>query len=88
MSKFIVGDALLEALYSAGILPDDYTFIRRIVIDLEVGSAARIYIDRYADDEQLIPALTAGIRIVDTAEGAGKTTGMTLPKPRKRGNPG
>lgn len=81
MSKFLVGDELLEALYSAGVIGDDYTYIRRIVIDLEVGNPARIYIDKYGDDEQLVPALTAGIRIVDTAEDAGKTTGMTLPRP-------
>jgi hypothetical protein len=85
VSKFIVGDGLLEALYSAGILGDDYTYIRRIVIDLEVGNPARIYIDKYGDDEQLVPALTAGIRIVDTAEEAGKTIGMGLPKQAKRG---
>jgi hypothetical protein len=84
MSKFIVGDRLLEALYSAGVIGDDYTYIRRIVIDLEVGSAGRIYIERFADDEQLVPALTAGIRIVDTAEEAGKTIGMGLPKQAKQ----
>jgi hypothetical protein len=80
VSKFVVGDRLLEALHSAGVIGDDYTYIRRIVIDLEVNQAARIYIDRFADDEQLVPALTAGIRIVDTAEEAGKTIGMGLPK--------
>lgn len=84
MSKFVVGDRLLEALYSAGVIGDDYKYIRRIVIDLEVGSAARIYIDRLADDEQLVPALTAGIRIVDTAEEAGKTIGMGLPNLAKQ----
>jgi hypothetical protein len=84
MSKFVVGDKLLEALYSAGILDDDYKYVRRIVIDLEVNQAARIYIDRFADDEQLVPALTAGIRIVDTAEEAGKTIGMGLPNLAKQ----
>jgi len=84
MSKFIVGDKLLEALYSAGILDDDYAYVRRIVIDLEVNQPARIYIDKYGDDEQLVPALTAGIRIVDTAEEAGKTIGMGLPKQAKQ----
>jgi hypothetical protein len=88
VSKFIVGDKLLEALHSAGILDDDYTYVRRIVIDLEVNQAARIYIDRFADDEQLVPALTAGIQIVDTAEEAGKTIGMGLPKQAKRGKTG
>jgi hypothetical protein len=88
VSKFLVGNELLEALYSAGVIGDDYTYIRRIVIDLEVGNAARIYIDRYADDEQLVAALTAGIRIVDTAEEAGRTTGMGLPKPGERGKTG
>lgn len=81
MPKYIVGDRVLLALYDAGVIGDDYPFIRRIVIDLEVGSVAKLYVERFADDDKLIAGLVGGIKIVETTEEAGKTTGRTLPKP-------
>ena len=52
MSKFVVGamsDGIYEALYKAGVLPNLPDEVRRVIIDLEVNQAARIYIDTYAD---------------------------------------
>lgn len=85
MAKFIVGDKLIRSLYDAGAIGDDYESIRRVVIDLELGHVAKLYIERYGDDDQLIAGLTGGsIQVVETAEEAGKTTGKTLPRPGEK----
>ena len=65
MTKFIVGvpsDRISGPLCEQ--LGIDPSSVRRIVIDLEGGSAARIYYDTFADQEPLAVAFEGGLRIV------------------------
>lgn len=78
---FIVGDKVLQALYDAGLL-DDYKAVRRLVIDLEVGGAAMMYVEKYADESLLDVVFAGGIQIVGTEDEAGKT-GATAPRPEE-----
>jgi hypothetical protein len=53
MSKFLVGgrsDGIYEALHQAGVFKEDPRNVRRIIIDLEAGSAARTYVEMFVDD--------------------------------------
>jgi hypothetical protein len=79
MAKFLVGEKFLKALHDAGVLDDDYTYVRRIVIDLEYGNVAKLYVEKYGDDRALLAALVGGIKIVETEEEAGDTRGRELP---------
>jgi len=65
-------DKVLEALGIKG------QFVRRIVIDLEVGSAIKVYIERFAEKEQIegvAKALTnTNVEVVEVA-------GLTVEEP-------
>lgn len=63
MSKFVVTNfaALADDLCKAADL--DPTTVRRVVLDLEVGSPGRLFFETFADDEKIRLALTAGIRL-------------------------
>lgn len=73
MSKFIVGAAsngIYEALHAAGVIADDPNNVARCIIDLQVGSPAKVYVETFADDSLTKVILSGGLAIVDTAEGA------------------
>jgi hypothetical protein len=55
--------SLFDALVKAGVVREDER-IRRVVIDAQVGSAVRIYVDRFGDERllQVVPTLD-GIEI-------------------------
>ena len=67
MSKFIVGGSnpIFEALHTAGVFADDPQNVRRVVIDLNAGEPARIYIERFVDDSLVDVLLRGGIEIVE-----------------------
>jgi hypothetical protein len=81
VSKFIFLDStkIVQALYDAGVIDENFDEISRIVIDLKVGEPARAYVERYLDDEKLHAGLTAGLAVVLTEQEAGRT-GMGAPK--------
>jgi hypothetical protein len=65
MSKFIVGnDKMTRALVAAGVVNEPLEEVRRIVIDLRAGSPGMIYIEKFADDEKLSAAVSAGLEVV------------------------
>jgi len=70
MSKFIVGarsDGIYEALHAAGVFADDPNEVARVIIDLKVGTPARIYVEKCADTK-LIDVLMAGsVELVEKA---------------------
>ena len=67
MSKFIAASAIFDALHDAGVIEQEPRTVRRVVIDLEVGSVARIYVEQFADDEKLAAAIAdIGIHIQGT----------------------
>lgn len=75
MSKFIVGvhsDDLYQRLHEAGALQQDPRDVRRVIIDLEAGSIARIYVELFADDEKLKAGLEAGLRVEQATAAPGE----------------
>lgn len=67
MSKFIVGsqsNGVFQALHAAGVFADDPNEVRRVVIDLTAGEAARVYVDKFLDDKFTDVLLFDGIEIV------------------------
>jgi hypothetical protein len=67
MSKFVFGakasEDVANALFKSGAIKEDPKDVRRIVIDLEVGAAARIYVELFADNERLAAGLRAGLTL-------------------------
>jgi hypothetical protein len=55
----VVASRVLQALADAGIV-DEKDHIRRVIIDLEIGKAAQLYVERYGDDRLL--AIAMGLR--------------------------
>lgn len=69
MSKFIVTgtDQVTRALFDAGVIQHDPTYVRRVVIDLQAGNTGMVYVELFADDEKLSVALGAGITVEEAA---------------------
>lgn len=61
MPKFIVLPDFVLKAHELGLIEEDPTTVRRIVIDLEVGRPAKIYLEKYVDDEKLAEVLDAGL---------------------------
>jgi hypothetical protein len=72
MAKFIGVDKIYQALYDIGAVEEDPQNVRRVVIDLEANSVARIYIEKFADDEKLSAGLTAGLRVEQATAAPGE----------------
>jgi hypothetical protein len=67
MSKFIASSAIFDALHDAGVIEQEPRTVRRVVIDLKVGTVAMVYVEQFADDEKLAAAITdVGIHITGT----------------------
>lgn len=65
MSPFLgVPDVLFEALRKAGVVTDDPHEVRRVVIDVQAGKPAMVYVEKFADLEKLVVALEGGLRVV------------------------
>jgi hypothetical protein len=60
MAKFIVG-SIIDRLCEAGVIAEDPTTVRRVVIDLKAGAPAMVYIEKFGDDESLKVELLAGL---------------------------
>lgn len=58
--RLISGDEFGKALVAAGVI-DDYTRVRRVVIDAQAGHAVTIYVERFGDERLL--------NVVQTLEG-------------------
>jgi hypothetical protein len=66
--KFIVeagSDHIFDVLQQGGVFEDDPRLVRRVVIDLEAGRAARIYVERLADTRLVDVLLRGGIDLVE-----------------------
>jgi hypothetical protein len=64
--KFIVGgwsDGMYQALYDAGVITIEPSMVRRCVIDLEVGSPAKIYLETFADTSIIDVVIDGGLSI-------------------------
>jgi hypothetical protein len=78
MAKFVFlhSSPIVQALVDAGVIDhDQIDYIRRVVIDLEAGAAAKVYVERFADDERLIVGLRAGLQVAGSEEDAGRIGG-------------
>lgn len=67
MAKFIFTD--LNSVFGTSICEAagvDPTTVRRIVVDLEVGSPGKLYIETFANDALLGVSIPAGIEIEET----------------------
>lgn len=67
MAKFIVlghSDGIYEALHAVGIVADEPKDVARVVIDLKAGSAAKIYVEKYADDSLIEVIVQGGLQVV------------------------
>jgi hypothetical protein len=75
ITKFVVGDELLDAFVAAGVFDNaELKNIRRIVIDLRVGEAAVMYLEEYLDRDAMHEVIASGgVRIVATSDQAGRT---------------
>jgi hypothetical protein len=75
ITKFVVGDKLLDAFVAAGVFENsELPHIRRIVIDLKVNEAAVMYIEEYLDRDEMYEVIAAGgVEIVATSNQAGRT---------------
>jgi hypothetical protein len=60
MGKFITMD-LIDQLAEAGVIADDPRYVRRVIIDLQAGTPARIYIEKFGDNETLTAELVASL---------------------------
>jgi len=69
MSKFVTSSAIFDALHDAGVIDQEPRTVRRVVIDLQVGSVAKVYVEQFADDEKLAAAIAdVGIHIAGADE--------------------
>ena len=75
ITKFLVGDDLLNAFVAAGVFDNtELKDIRRIVIDLKVGEAGVMYLEQYLDLDEVYEVIAAGgVNIVGTSDQAGRT---------------
>lgn len=63
MAKYIVGpsgEKTFQTLYDAGLIDRKPSDVRRVIIDLEAGAAARIYIDQYLDSS-FVDLIASGV---------------------------
>lgn len=61
MAKFLVkADDIYAALYAAGVIKEDPESVARVVIDLQAGRPAYVYVEKFADDS-IGDILTAGL---------------------------
>jgi hypothetical protein len=67
MNKFITSSEQFDALHEAGLFEDDPKMVRRVIIDLEVGNIAKVYVERFADKERLAAGIGAFMQ-VETGE--------------------
>jgi hypothetical protein len=58
--KFISTDRIYQSLHDAGIINVDPSNVRRCVIDLQAGEAAKVYVETFADDALITFALKGG----------------------------
>lgn len=67
MSKFLLGPSndTFQALHDAGVFADDPKNVRRVVIDLEAGSAAVVYVQLFLDDSFVDVVLAGGIKLAE-----------------------
>lgn len=67
MSAMIHSKAFQQALIDAGVIRTEDR-VRRVVIDVQVGEAVKLYVERYGDERLLdvVPALT-GVSIQSAA---------------------
>lgn len=63
--KFIETGQFFQALHDAGIVEDDPTMVRRVVIDLAAGEVGVVYIEKFADADRLEVALGHGLTVVE-----------------------
>ena len=65
------GDDLFEALLAAGVVEsrEQWELTQRIVIDMQVGEPARVYVQKLADDRFVDVLLHGGfdLKVVDEA---------------------
>jgi hypothetical protein len=81
ITKFIVGEKLLDAFVAAGVFDNsELPNIRRIVIDLKVHEAAVMYVEEYLDRDEMYEVIAAGgVEIVATSDQAGRTGSRPRP---------
>lgn len=74
ITKFVVGEELLDAFVAAGVFDAaELKNIRRIVIDLRVGEAGVMYLEEYLDRDEMHEVIASGgVRIVATSDQAGR----------------
>jgi hypothetical protein len=66
MSKFIIGsssDRVFMALHDGGVIPDEPSDVRRVIIDLQIGNPARVYVERFLDDSFIELTLAGGLQL-------------------------
>ena len=68
MAKFIETGKMFDALHAAGVVEDEPSYVRRVIIDLQAGRIGMVYIEKFADDEKLSVALNGGLEIVTGEE--------------------
>jgi hypothetical protein len=62
--RFILSDRFLDRLIEAGII-DQADTVYRVVIDLKVGEAMRVLVERYGDDRFLDVSLDGARDLVE-----------------------
>jgi hypothetical protein len=64
MAKGIFSQELVDALVRARVV-DDPRYVRRVVLDIQVGEPVKVYVERYTDDNtRLVDVIKAvGIEI-------------------------
>lgn len=65
--KLLVGSSreIFLALHRAGLFADDPSDVRRVVLDLEVGEPARVYLERFVDDSIVDVLLRGELELVE-----------------------
>lgn len=67
-TKFITTDEVYQQLFDAGVITIEPKMVRRCVIDLEHGSAARVYVEQFADREMIGVLLHSGLEQLPNAQ--------------------
>lgn len=70
-----ISGGLVDALVRARVI-EDPNYVRRVVIDIEVGQPTKVYVERFGDMDRLIGVIeSVGIEIKQARDGSAADSG-------------
>lgn len=64
--KFVTSNPVYEALHAAGVFAEDPNNVRRVIIDLQAGSAAKFYVECFLDSKFTEVIMDGSLKLVES----------------------